>query len=413
MKSEKKKRVLWQNKIIGHDEVPPESLLANPYNFRLHSMAQQEALEDAIEEVGFIRSVSVNKRTGCIIDGHLRVILALRRNEKSIPVEWLDLTDEQERLALATLDPLGALARTDRDKYAELISTTQPEGEAIRDVMRELAEKAGVEAAFGDTIEAEDSKASKTFEGMPDELDGIASLKEYALFQSSLPMGFPELHAGRIMSVPENWDVWGGPAFQYKDPDVFLYLWGRSDSIRGLDTSRTVIGFYVDEFRFESFWDNPSRQTAKLINGNVRGAIMPHYGMYPEFPQVVRLFQRYKSLWLGRYFQEAGLDILPDLQLSIQDEDYYLLGMPQGAPFAVRFDANDNDLKDKIVMLEHAIDKLNPDKVLVYTTDELWVNVETSIHSSRMVHCRVRGQRFGRASSVRKLGKDVKQEDEM
>ena len=55
---------VWRSRIVGHDQVDPESLVANPHNFRKHPLEQRDALSAAISEVGFVRSVTVNKTTG-------------------------------------------------------------------------------------------------------------------------------------------------------------------------------------------------------------------------------------------------------------------------------------------------------------------------------------------------------------
>jgi len=65
----------------------------------------------------------VNKRTGRLVDGHLRVILSLRRGEHFVPVSYVDLSEEEEALVLATLDPLAALAGTDADVLDSLLSS--------------------------------------------------------------------------------------------------------------------------------------------------------------------------------------------------------------------------------------------------------------------------------------------------
>ena len=106
----------WRNRIIGIEDVAPDSLLANPANWRIHPKHQQDALEGVLNEVGSVQQVIVNQRTGNLIDGHLRVTLAMRRNEATIPVNYVDLSPEEESLILATLDPLSALAG---DRYRE------------------------------------------------------------------------------------------------------------------------------------------------------------------------------------------------------------------------------------------------------------------------------------------------------
>lgn len=111
----------WDNRIVGHGEEAPDQLLANPNNWRIHPRSQQEALTGLLSQVGWVQDVIVNKRTGHIVDGHLRVELALTREETTIPVVYVDLSVEEEALVLASLDPLAALAVTDHQMLAELI----------------------------------------------------------------------------------------------------------------------------------------------------------------------------------------------------------------------------------------------------------------------------------------------------
>jgi hypothetical protein len=47
-------KTLWQNRIVGHADVPPGELVANGLNWRLHGKAQQAALSGAISEVGWV-----------------------------------------------------------------------------------------------------------------------------------------------------------------------------------------------------------------------------------------------------------------------------------------------------------------------------------------------------------------------
>lgn len=70
---------IWQNRIIGYGEESPDQLLANPHNHRIHPKRQQQALKGSLDTLGYIQTVIVNKTTGHIVDGHLRVEMALRQ----------------------------------------------------------------------------------------------------------------------------------------------------------------------------------------------------------------------------------------------------------------------------------------------------------------------------------------------
>jgi ParB-like chromosome segregation protein Spo0J len=145
-------------------EAEVEQLLAHPNNWRIHGMAQQKALAGVIGQIGYIRSVTVNKVTGHVIDGHLRVALALRTGQKTIPVEYVELSPEEEALALLTLDPIAGMAESDRDNVEILLQIAKTDDEDIASLLAGIAEQAGVhlsgdldeiEELFGDDIDDE------------------------------------------------------------------------------------------------------------------------------------------------------------------------------------------------------------------------------------------------------------------
>ena len=137
----------WRSRIVGHGEEPPGGLIANPANWRLHPGEQQRALAGALSEVGWVAQVLVNRRTGHLVDGHLRVDLALARDEPSVPVTYVDLSEAEERMVLASLDPLGAMAGADAAKLEELLRDIAPADDALSAMLAQLAEKNGIRGA--------------------------------------------------------------------------------------------------------------------------------------------------------------------------------------------------------------------------------------------------------------------------
>ncbi len=132
------------NRIIGHGEEQVDQLLANPLNFRLHPDNQQQALAGAIDDIGFIRSVTVNQRTGRVVDGHLRVTLAARSGVDKLPVEYVDLDEAEEAQALLSLDPIAAMAGTDKDKLEELLLGVQSDDERVQEMLDAIRRENGL-----------------------------------------------------------------------------------------------------------------------------------------------------------------------------------------------------------------------------------------------------------------------------
>jgi ParB-like chromosome segregation protein Spo0J len=135
----------WHNRIVGHDEVPPDQLMAHPDNWRIHPKYQQEALRGVINDIGYIKSVTVNKTTGRVVDGHLRVTLALRDSIPTIPVEYVELTEAEEAEALLTLDPIAALAGSDKDNLELLLGQVNTDDAAVLKLLEDTAAGAGLE----------------------------------------------------------------------------------------------------------------------------------------------------------------------------------------------------------------------------------------------------------------------------
>jgi hypothetical protein len=134
----------WRSRIVGHGEEAPDQLLANPLNFRIHPKPQQDALAGVLNEVGWVQDVIVNQRSGHVIDGHLRVSLAISRREPSIPVVYVDLDEREEKLILATIDPLSAMAVTDAEQLDALLKEVATGDVAVQSMLDGLAESAGI-----------------------------------------------------------------------------------------------------------------------------------------------------------------------------------------------------------------------------------------------------------------------------
>lgn len=121
----------FRNRIVGHADVAPDQLLAHPLNFRRHSSYQQSVMAAALGELGWLDEIIVNRRTQHTLNGHMRVEIALREGVATVPVKYVDLTEEEELKALATFDPIGGLAFSDPEAVASLANLTTFGDEAL------------------------------------------------------------------------------------------------------------------------------------------------------------------------------------------------------------------------------------------------------------------------------------------
>ena len=134
---------VFKNRIIGYDTKPADQFLFNPLNYRKHPQRQRDAVHGSLSEIGWIAAVVENVRTGQLIDGHERVWQALQNNE-DVPYLQVDLSEDEERLALAIFDPITNMAETDAAILDELLQDVNTGEAALQELLATLAEDAGI-----------------------------------------------------------------------------------------------------------------------------------------------------------------------------------------------------------------------------------------------------------------------------
>ena len=111
-----------------------------------------------LARVGWAGALLFNERTGRLVDGHARKDLPISR-DKPLPVLVGSWSDEQERLILLTLDPIGAMAETDADQLEELLSgVSTDDDEFVGDVLDRIRTAAGLAAPRREPEEDDEEK---------------------------------------------------------------------------------------------------------------------------------------------------------------------------------------------------------------------------------------------------------------
>jgi len=113
----------------------PATLAPNPGNWKRHPPQQLRALKGLLNEVGWAGALLFNERTGRLIDGHARRRLAAGRKVPLLIGSW---SAEDERKILATLDPVGQLARPDDQALARLLKNLEADDQRLDDLLASL-----------------------------------------------------------------------------------------------------------------------------------------------------------------------------------------------------------------------------------------------------------------------------------
>ena len=134
---------MTRNRIVGLTTKRASDLTANPLNWRSHPTAQRNAVSASLATLGWVDVVIENIETGYLIDGHERVWQAME-NDEMVPVLQVRLSLDEERLALAVLDPLTSMAQTDGTVLNELLAVISCTNETLSAVLDSIAATSGL-----------------------------------------------------------------------------------------------------------------------------------------------------------------------------------------------------------------------------------------------------------------------------
>jgi len=133
-------RKIYANRIVTHGTRPASEFVASPFNWRIHPKSQQDALDGVLQEVGWVQDVIVSARSGYVIDGHARIMLALKQGDETpVPYVEVDVSETEEKLLISTLDPISALAARDEEQLKALIAECETDNAAVKALLDELA----------------------------------------------------------------------------------------------------------------------------------------------------------------------------------------------------------------------------------------------------------------------------------
>jgi hypothetical protein len=209
------------------------------------------------------------------------------------------------------------------------------------------------------------------------ELQALLELREEKVYPFENKWGVPTLLPDMLVEeLPEGLTTWAGlDATPDDGKKWFLYQYGLGGT-KGLPYERSILCFYTHDMKFEGWWFNPAYYTARVISKGLTQAVCPDFSFYYTMPQVVHLHGVYKSQWLGRFFQEAGLRVIPRIQFANDASlEFNMLGIPKHPPvLAVSVQNNpveggtkEDGEQHEARLIQRCIDALEPtNKVLFY-----------------------------------------------
>lgn len=365
------------------ERVALAGLIPWPGNARVGDLG---VIVESLEVNGQYRPLVVQRSSNQVIAGNhtLEAMLSLGWTEAD--VSYLDVDDNTAKRILLVDNKSQDIADYDWKALTELIDSldglvgsgyVQSELDALLKIQADLVDElADIDAAFPEDGDDDDDDALDDGLEEPDLDSKVYRMDSSVTF---LPTGsrnkwdIPELLPDMIPEVGDDIQPWVGPIISEAldtGNNQFLYQYS-TDSTRSMPWERTIVGFYTQDERFENWWTNPEYYITRVLNANIAGLITPDWSQYGSDPMALSLHNTYRAFWIGRFAQEAGLKVIPNLSARDGELGWALAGVPKNPKTAAiqvqTTKVNDTDEERRKAARVHAmVEAVNPETLIVY-----------------------------------------------
>ena len=99
-------------------------------------------------------------------------------------------------------------------------------------------------------------------------------------------------------------------------------------------TDNKGVHFFIDDYQFERVWQQPDSYM-RFLSG-FAAVCTPDFSPYSDFPKVIQIYNHYRKHWLGAYWQENGITVIPTITWSSPETlDWAFDGEPVGGVVAL------------------------------------------------------------------------------
>lgn len=128
------------------------------------------------------------------------------------------------------------------------------------------------------------------------------------------------------------------------------------------------VHFYIDDYQFQRVWNQPENYTQLL--SRFQCALTPDFSLYMDMPSAMKLWNVYRSRYLGAYWQAHGVQVIPTLQWADEPTfEYCFDGLPQRSVVSVSTLGVIGDPQAERIWsagMTEALRRLRPSLVLLY-----------------------------------------------
>lgn len=137
------------------------------------------------------------------------------------------------------------------------------------------------------------------------------------------------------------------------------------DKINQSNNYDKIVHFFLDDYRFESIYNNPENKVETLKK--YKAVLTPDFSMFVEMPIALQLFSTFKNRWVGAYLQEQGISVIPTVRWGdLTSFNFCFDGIEKGSIVAVSTIGIKKEKSHFILGYNEMLSRIKPSKIICY-----------------------------------------------
>lgn len=128
---------------------------------------------------------------------------------------------------------------------------------------------------------------------------------------------------------------------------------------------RKGVHFFLDDYRFENVYRNPEQSIARLSQYSF--LLTPDFSMYADMMTWRQIESVAHSRWVGAYWQEQGLSVIPTISWSTKESfEYCFDGVEKNSIVAIGMIGCKRNKREFLLGYEKMLERIEPSHIICY-----------------------------------------------
>lgn len=153
------------------------------------------------------------------------------------------------------------------------------------------------------------------------------------------------------------------------------------NKLNATSRKKTVVHFFTADFLFERVWYHPKANLEVLKQ--FKAVCSPDFSQYTDMPRAMQIWNHYRKMWLGAWWQSQGLTVIPTVTWSDEASlEYCFDGMPRNSLVVVSSVGCEKSAEARVnfkFRYDAMMDVLKPKQIIFYGNKPHWIDDDAPV----------------------------------